>query len=110
MTIQYTRYTKAYKGADYKNRRVAMTAEFGTELSGWQNQDTGNVKDLTVFIDQDVKLYHACDVSRNDDVTKLAFTFGDVTIYLTSEQLDQMQAHRTDVTGTNYLNIGNKIA
>ena len=110
MTLEFTRYTNAYKGADYKDRAVSMWGEFGTELSCRQNQDTGNVYDLSAFISDDVKLYSAYDVSRNDDGSKLAFTFGDVTIYIPSEQLDEMQAHRPDVTGEGYLDIDAKKA
>ena len=76
-----------------------------TTTNNVTNVDGEEIQDKDVFIGEDVKLKFATIVGVDIDRPQLAFTFGDVTIFLTSEQLDQMQAHRSDVTGESYFDI-----
>ena len=105
MSIHFERYTTAHKGADYKNRSFTINGETDGMVLGLQYQSTEEVYSLSAHIDEGAKLNHACDVSGSANGSSLAFEFGGLTIYLTPEQLDQMQAHRPDVTGSNYIDI-----
>ena len=94
MTIQFTRYTKPHKGAENKQRRLSIFGEVYTQITGIQSQTSEKVRDLSAFLNEDAKLLQASDVS-SDRYSCLGFTFDGITIYLTAEQLDQMQPPRS---------------
>tara|TARA_Y100000361_G_scaffold148341_1_gene161029 strand:- start:29 stop:364 length:336 start_codon:yes stop_codon:yes gene_type:complete len=97
--IEITRYSKAFDGADYKDRHVHIFAK-SAYVTATQLQETEEVSDVRVNLDKETKLYFACETNGS-----LTFQFGNVTIRLTADQLDQMIANRTDVTGENYIDI-----
>ncbi len=98
--VEITRYSKAFEGADYKDRQVHIFAK-SAYVTATQLQETEEVSDVTVNVDKETKLYFACETNDGSQT----FQFGNVTIRLTSDQLDQMIANRTDVTGKNYMDF-----
>ncbi len=97
--IEITRYSKAFDGADYKNRGVHIFAK-SAHITATQRQETEEVSDVSVNLDEETKLYFACEGTRH-----LSFKFGETTIRLTADQLDQMIQNRPDVTGETYMDI-----
>tara|TARA_R100001460_G_scaffold14906_1_gene33193 strand:+ start:151 stop:489 length:339 start_codon:yes stop_codon:yes gene_type:complete len=97
--IEITRYSKAFDGADYKDRHLHIFAK-GAYVTATQLQETEEVSDVRVNVNKETKLYFACGTNGSQ-----TFQFGNVTIRLTSDQLDQMIANRTDVTGKNYMDL-----
>ena len=97
--IEITRYSKAFDGADYTDRDVHIFAS-SSHITATQRQETEEVSDVSVNLDKETKLYFACENNG-----RLSFKFGETTIRLTADQLDQMIENRPDVTGENYMDI-----
>ena len=105
MSLEITRYKKAHAKADYKNRTVFVNTN-GASVYAVQEQDTEQVKRASVTLDQHKKLFWATDLHEDGKV--LIFSFGDVDIKMTAEQLDEIIANRPDVNGKNYMDISAK--